>query len=78
MVMAHVPPERPKVPVSSDPSVGSGRAAEDTYSSRVPLEPDTSRTQLPICGVNGEGSVILLEAEAVFPLSRCPLPSTGA
>lgn len=74
MALAHVPAECPKVPVSSDPTVGSGRAAEDMYSSRVPLEPDTSRTQLPICGVNGEGSGILLEAETVFPLSRCPLP----
>ena len=34
------------------------------------------RDQLPICGVNGEGSGILLEVEAVLPLSWCHLPST--
>lgn len=50
LALAHVPPEHPKVPVSPDLSVGSGRAAEDTYSSGVPLEPKTSGTSSPFVG----------------------------
>lgn len=49
LALAHVPPERPKVPVSPDPSVGSGRAA-DTYSSRVPWSPRQAGPSSPFVG----------------------------